>query len=355
MNRIVFALVFVFSTFGPVGAMAQSITGAGSSAAAPIYRSWAKAYARATGATVEYDPVGSSGGIKKIRQNEVGFGASDVAPSSKDLTEGGLVNFPVAITGISPVFNVAKVSDGQLRLSGELLSRIYMGEIIRWNAPEITALNPGVALPDEAIKVIVRSDGSGTTYNFTDYLSKVSSKWKTTYGAKTSIKWADGFIGAKGSDGVAKALKDTPGSIAYIDHGYVKEYGLASAQMKNADGEFVRPSVSAFRAALVNSEWATSGSFSETLTQKPGKGAWPITMGTFVIVPKVANNPGQTLAALKFFAWAFLNGDTLVQENNFVRLPDRVQAAAFKTITSVKDKSGTPIGMALMSSLLGGK
>ena len=299
--------------------------------------------------------MGSSGGINKIRQNEVGFGASDVAPSAKDLTEGGLVTFPVAITGISPVFHVTKVSDGQLRLSGELLGRIFMGEISRWNAPEITALNPGVALLDEAIKVIVRSDGSGTTYNFTDYLSKFSSKWKTAYGAKTNIKWADGFIGAKGRDGVAKALKDTPGSIAYIDHGYVKEYGLASAQMKNAEGDFVRPSVSAFKAALVNSEWATSGSFSETLTQKPGKGAWPITMGTFVVVPKVANNPEQTLAALKFFAWAFLNGDTLVQENNFIRLPDLVQAAAFKTITSVKDKAGAPIGMALMSSLVGGK
>jgi phosphate transport system substrate-binding protein len=352
MNRIFFVLIFIISPLGSMSAMAQSITGAGSSAAAPIYRSWAKAYAHATGATVEYDPVGSSGGLRKIRQNEVGFGASDVAPAAKDLTEGGLVTFPVAITGISPVFNLTKISDGQLRLSGELLSRIYMGEISRWNAPEITVLNPGVALPDEAIKVIVRSDGSGTTYNFADYLSKVSSKWKTAYGAKTSIQWADGFIGAKGSDGVAKALKDTPGSIAYIDHGCVKEYGLATAQVKNAEGDFVRPSVNAFKAALANSEWATSGSFSETLTQKSGKGSWPITMGTFVVVPKVANNPEQTLAALKFFAWAFLNGDTLVQENNFVRLPDRVQATAFKTITSIKDKSGAPIGMNLISSLL---
>ncbi|WP_244273689.1 MULTISPECIES: phosphate ABC transporter substrate-binding protein PstS [Acidovorax] len=355
MTRIFFALVCIFSTLGSMGAMAQSITGAGSSAAAPIYRSWAKAYNRSTGAIVEYDPVGSSGGIKKIRQNEVGFGASDVAPSTKELTEGGLVTFPVAITGISPVFHLAKIADGQLRLSGEVLSRIFMGEISRWNAPEITALNPGLALPNEAIKVIVRSDGSGTTYNFTDYLGKVSAKWKSAYGAKTSIQWPEGFIGAKGSDGVAKALQENPGSIAYIDHGYVKEYGLAAAQMRNAQGEFVHPSVSSFKAALANSEWATSGSFSETLTQKPGKGSWPITMGTFVVVPKVASNPGQTLAALKFFAWAFLNGDTLVQENNFVRLPDRVQAAAFKAITSVKDKSGAPIGMALISSLLGGK
>lgn len=223
------------------------------------------------------------------------------------------------------------------------------------DAPWAQELVPGMALPNEAIKVIVRSDGSGTTYNFADYLGKVSSKWKSAYDAKTSIQWPSGFMGAKGSDGVARALQETPGSIAYIDHGYVKEYGLATARMKNAEGEFVRPSVGAFKAALVNSEWATSGAFSETLTQKPGKGSWPITMGTFIVVPKVASNPEQTLAALKFFAWVFLNGDTLVQENNFVRLPDRVQAAAFKAITSVKDKSGTPIGMTLISSLLGGK
>ena len=353
MSRLLAAFVFLSSILGSVGATAQTITGAGSSAAAPIYRSWAKAYARATGATVEYDPVGSSGGIKKIRQNEVGFGASDVAPSSKELAEGGLVTFPVAITGIAPVFNLAKISDGQLRLTSEVLARIFLGEVTRWNAPEIAAINPGVALPNEAIKVIVRSDGSGTTYNFTDYLGKVSPKWKTTYGARNSIKWADGFIGAKGSDGVVQAVKDTQGSIAYIDHGYVKEHGLATAQLKNVDGEFVRPSVAAFRAALASSEWATAGSFSQTLTQQPGKAAWPITMGTFVVVPQVASSPEQTLAALRFFAWAFLNGDTLVQENNFVRLPDRVQAAAFKTITSVKDKSGAPIGMALISSLLG--
>ena len=266
MSRLLAAFVFLSSILGSVGATAQTITGAGSSAAAPIYRSWAKAYARATGATVEYDPVGSSGGIKKIRQNEVGFGASDVAPSSKELAEGGLVTFPVAITGIAPVFNLAKISDGQLRLTSEVLARIFLGEVTRWNAPEIAAINPGVALPNEAIKVIVRSDGSGTTYNFTDYLGKVSPKWKTTYGARNSIKWADGFIGAKGSDGVVQAVKDTQGSIAYIDHGYVKEHGLATAQLKNVDGEFVRPSVAAFRAALASSEWATAGSFSQTLT-----------------------------------------------------------------------------------------
>jgi len=337
--------LLVAATLACATATAQSITGAGSSAAAPIYRSWAKAYARATGATIDYEPVGSSGGLKKIRQNDVSFGASDVALSVKELTETGLVTFPVAITGISPVYHLPKVADGQLRLSGEVLARIFLGNIGRWNARDIVALNPGVALPDEPIKVIVRSDGSGTTYNFSDYLGKVSAAWKTGYGAKTSIAWPQGFIGAKGSEGVAKAVKDTPYSIAYIDYGYVKEHGLSAAQVRNAEGEFVRPSVSAFRAALLHSEWATTGAYAETLTNKSGRGAWPITMGTFILVPRTAQNPERTLAALRFFAWAFLNGDTLVQENNFVRLPDHVQAAAFKTMTSVRDKSGAPIGM----------
>lgn len=337
--------LFLTVALGCTYATAQSITGAGSSAAAPIYRSWAKAYTRATGATIDYEPVGSSGGVKKIRQNEVSFGASDVALSVKELAESGLVTFPVAITGIAPVYHLPKVADGQLRLSGEVLGRIFMGEIGRWNAPDIVALNPGVALPDEPIKVLVRSDGSGTTYNFSDYLGKVSAPWKAAHGAKTSIPWPQGFVGAKGSDGVARAVKDTPYSIAYIDYGYVKEHGLSAAQVRNAEGEFVRPSVSAFRIALLHSEWATTGAYSETLTHKSGRGAWPITMGTFILVPKMAQNPERTLAALRFFAWAFLNGDTLVQENNFVRLPDHVQAAAFKTMTLVRDRSGAPIGM----------
>ncbi|WP_287925332.1 phosphate ABC transporter substrate-binding protein PstS [Diaphorobacter sp.] len=345
MRPFLAALAFLLTALGSANATAQNTTGAGSSAAAPIYRSWAKAYTRATGATIEYDPVGSSGGVKKIRQNEVGFGASDVALSVKELTESGLATFPVAITGIAPVFHLPKVTDGQLRLSGEVLARVFMGEIGRWNAPEIAALNPGRALPDEPIKVIVRSDGSGTTYNFSDYLGKISTQWKAAHGAKTSIQWPQGFIGAKGSSGVAKAVKDTPYSIAYIDYGYVKEHGLSAAQMKNAEGEFVRPSVGAFRVALFHSEWAATGAYSETLTHKPGKGAWPITMGTFILVPKVAQNPERTLAALRFFAWAFVNGDALVQENNFVRLPDHVQAAAFKTMASVRDRSGAPIGM----------
>ncbi|MFY3386518.1 phosphate ABC transporter substrate-binding protein PstS [Paracidovorax sp. MALMAid1276] len=334
---------------GEAGAQAM-VTGAGSSAAAPIYRSWAKAYTKATGTGVAYEPVGSSAGMKKIQQQAVGFGATDVHPSDKDLLEHGLIALPVAITGISPIVNLPKIQNAQLRLTGELLSRIFMGEITRWNAAEITALNPDSPLPDLPIKVVVRSDGSGTTYNFADYLAKVSPAWKTSFGVKTSIKWPDGHLAFKGSEGVAKGVRDTVGAIGYVDFGYVAEYGLASVQVKNADGVFVKPSIDAFRAALASSEWPQTGAFNNTLTQKTGKTVWPITMGTFVVFPKVTQNTEQTIEALKFIMWSFVNGDMLVHENNFVRLPDRVQAAAFKAITAIRDPKGTPLGLSVISS-----
>lgn len=344
----IFALAWALLLAG--GASAQAVTGAGSSAAAPIYRSWAKAYTRATGSGVAYEPVGSSAGMKKIQQQAVGFGATDVYPSDRDLIDNGLIALPVAITGISPIVNLPKVQNAQLRLTGEVLSRIFMGEITRWNAPDISALNPDTPLPDLPIKVVVRADGSGTTYNFADYLAKVGPKWKASFGVKTSIKWPDGHLAFKGSEGVAKGVRDTVGAIGYVDFGYVAEYGLASVQMKNAEGVFVKPSIDAFKAALANSEWSATGAFNNTLTQKPGKSVWPITMGTFVVFPKVASNPEQTSHALKFIIWSFVNGDTLVSENNFVRLPDRVQAAAFKVITSIRDQKGTPLGMSLIAS-----
>lgn len=346
------ALSWTFLLAGEASAQAstQAVTGAGSSAAAPIYRSWAKAYAKATGTRVDYDPIGSSAGMKKIQQRTVGFGATDVYPPEKDLIDNGLLALPVAITGISPIVNLPKVQNAQLRLTGEVLSRIFMGEIGRWNAPEITALNPDAPLPDLPIKVVVRADGSGTTYNFADYLGKVSPKWKATYGTKTSIQWPQGFLAFKGSDGMAKGVRDTVGAIGYVDFGYVAEYGLASVQMKNADGVFVKPSIDAFKSALANSEWPATGAFNNTLTQKPGRAVWPITMGTFVVFPKVTQNTEQTTQALKFIIWSFVNGDTLVHENNFVRLPDRVQASAFRVITSIRDQNGTPLGMSLISS-----
>lgn len=328
---------------------AQSISGAGSSAAAPIYKSWAQAYQKATGVGFSYEPIGSSAGLKKIRARETNFGASDVSPSEADLAKDGLVIFPVAITGISPVVNLPKVSDGQLRLTGDVLARIFLGQITQWNSPEIVSLNPGSVLADTPIKVVVRADGSGTTYNFADYLSKLSPAWKLKYGVKTSFDWPANFVAVKGSDGVVKAVKETSGAIGYVDYGYVKDNLLTTVQMKNLEGEFIKPSIIAFRNALGGSEWVSKGLFTGTLTNQAGKASWPITMGTFVVVPKIADQPDQALRVLKFFVWAFVNGDALVQANNFVRLPDRVQASAFKAISSIKDKTGNSIGLSLMA------
>ena len=325
----------------------QEITGAGSSAAAPIFQSWSAEYFKKSGIHLVYESIGSSAGLKKIRSDQTGFGASDVAPAQAELTKDGLVLFPIAITGISPVVNLPKMGDVQLRLSGAVLARIFLGDITHWNALAIAQLNPGVALPDLPIKVVVRSDGSGTTYNFADYLAKVNPVWKERYGVKTSFSWPASFLAAKGSDGVVEAVKDTPGAIGYVDFGYVKVNKLRTVQLANLEGEFIQPSIAGFRAALLHSDWGHKGTFTSTLTHMPGKDVWPITMGTFAVLPQVTDHPEQTLRVLQFFVWAFMNGDTLVQQNNFVRLTDRVQALAFKEIASIKDKSGKALNVSL--------
>jgi len=344
----VFAALLLCAQAGVLNA--QTITGAGSSAAAPIYQRWAQAYQKATGVGLAYEPIGSSAGLKQIRAHETNFGASDVSPSEAELTRDGLVIFPVAITGISPVVNLPKLGDGQLRLTGDVLARIFLGEITQWNAAEIVKLNPGYTLPEAPIKVVVRADGSGTTYNFADYLAKLSPAWKSKYGVKTSFDWPANFLAVKGSDGVVKAVKESTGAIGYVDYGYARDNMLVSVQLKNLEGEFTKPSIIAFRSAVNGSEWVSKGLFTGTLTNQAGKGSWPITMGTFVVLPKIADQPDQALRVLKFFVWAFVNGDALVQANNFVRLPDRVQASAFKAISSVRDKAGNALGMGLMAA-----
>jgi phosphate transport system substrate-binding protein len=339
------ALLFLLA---PWAVHAQAVTGAGSSAAAPIYQAWAREYQKATGIGMAYEAIGSSAGLKKIRAGEAAFGASDIAPSDAELAADQLVAFPIAITGIAPVINLPKVADGQLRLSGEVLAKIYMGAVDRWSAPDIRQLNPGLTLPDLPIRVVARGDGSGTTFNFTDYLSKQSSAWKEQYGAKATINWPAATMTVRGSDGIVAAVRETPGAIGYVDFGYLTEGKLASVQMRNKEGEFVRPGVHAFQAALASSEWASRGTFTTTLTDGAGKATWPLTMGTFVVVPRVTAKPEQTRTALQFFVWSFNHGDTLVRQSNFVRLPDRVQAAAFKAISSVRDKSGKPLGLSLL-------
>ena len=351
MRHFIIGLLAAFAGIGQA-ALAQpadTITGAGSSAAAPVYRVWSREYARETGISLAYDAVGSSAGVARIKQRTVDFGASDVAPPEQDLARDGLVALPTVITGAVPVINLPRVGNDQLRLTGGVLARIFLGEITAWNAPEIRELNPSVALPALPIKVVVRADGSGTTYNFSDYLSKVSPEWKSRMGVKSGFQWPAAFLPAKGSDGVARTTKETVGAIGYVDYNYVLDYALAAVQVRNASGEFVRASVQSFREAVLNSAWHRNGDFRGTLTDAAGKGAWPITMGTFVLFHKTAANPEATLRALHFVTWGYLHGDDLARTAKFVPLPDLVQAKAYRLITSIADGKGQLIGWRVLA------
>ena len=321
------------------------MTGAGSSAAAPIYRSWGAAYQQATGQALTYDSVGSSAGIKKIKAREVGYGASDVAPSTQELERDGLVVVPIAITGIVPVVNLPRIESGQLRLSGKVLVQIFDGRITQWNDPQIAQVNPGLTLPALPIRVIVRADGSGTTYNFSHYLAGLDRSWSETRGVATIVKWPQEFLSAKGSEGVARRVAETSGGITYVDFAYVREFHLNPVQLDNREGEWLQPSNDGFRNAMNHSDWVTRGDFTAMLTHQPGRGVWPITMGTFALLPRVTKTPDVTSAALRFLIWSFMRGDQLVQQNNFVRLPSRIQASAYKAMASVQDSDGRQIGL----------
>lgn len=327
------------------------IQGAGSSAAAPIYQSWAQAYRKVSGATLAYDTVGSTQGLAQVRAKATHFGASDVAPTPQELERDGLMAFPVAATGIVPVFNLPKSVGTSIRLTGDVLARIFLGEINQWNDAAIAQLNPTIALPKLSIKVVVRADGSGTTYNFADYLAKVSVRWRDTRGVKSQFTWPDEYVQVKGSTGVATAVKNTVGAIGYVDFGYAKTYGLSSAHVPSKDGAWVAPSMDTFRRALMQSDWINNGNFQGTLTQQPGFDAWPLTMGTFVVVPKKTAQPENLIQAMRFFMWSFTHGDMLVKDHSFVRLPDVLQANAFKIMASIRDASGEPIGDRVITGL----
>lgn len=330
---------------------AETLSGAGSSAAALLYRAWGQAYGQQHQVTLNYEASGSSAGLKKIRAGEVAFGASDVAPSEAELQRDQLVLVPTFVSGAVPVVNLPRVPRGRLRLSGELLADIYLGRLTRWNAPELQALNPDLTLPDLPIRPIARSDGSGTTYYVTDYLSRVSPAWQSQYGRQTQIAWVDSVGRAKGSQGVVQAVQDTVGTIGYVDFNYVGEHGLNPAQLRNAAGVFVAPSMAGFRAALRASDWVSKGDFHAPLTQRPGAASWPIAMGSFVLLPRVSAQPEATERALRFLMWTLLKGDTVVEGLSLVRLPDNLQAQAFKALSTVSDRQGRALGAIAFSSM----
>ena len=331
---------------------ADVISGAGSSAAAPVYRGWAAAYGAISGASLNYDPAGSSAGIAKIRERAVDFGASDVAPSEQDLAKDGLVALPTVVTAVVPVVNLPKVAGSQVRLTGTVLAKIFMGTITQWSDPELRALNPSLAMPSMPIKVVVRADGSGTTNHLSRYLAKVSPEWSSKRGVKSSFEWPAGFMTVRGSDGVVKTVQDTTGAIGYVDFNYVIDHQLAAAQMRNANGEFISVSVAAIREAVVQSDWYGKGDFRASLADLPGSGVWPITMGTYVLFPQQSKSPDATLRAMRLMTWALQRGDDLAKGLKFVPLPERVQAKAFRVMASVTDEHGVSIGLRALNPAL---
>jgi len=321
-------------------ALANDVTGAGATFPAPLYAKWAADYSNATSVKVNYQSVGSGAGIKQIKAKTVDFGASDMPLMDADLAKEGLMQFPTVIGGVVPVVNVKGITPGQLKLTGEVLGNIYLGKITRWNDAAITALNPGVALPDAPIAPVRRADGSGTTFIFTNYLSKVNAEWKSKVGEGTAVNWPTG-AGGKGNEGVSAFVQRLPNSIGYVEYAYAKQNRMSHVQLKNAAGNFVGPDDATFKAAAAAADW--NKSFYQILTEQPGKDAWPLTGATFILMHKSQDKPVQAAAALKFFDWAYTTGDASASNLEYVPLPASVKDLVRKQWASLADTAGKPI------------
>jgi phosphate transport system substrate-binding protein len=323
-----------------LSAFSQDVTGAGASFPAPLYSKWAAEYNKAQGPKVNYQSVGSGAGIKQIDAKTVDFGASDMPLKDEDLAQKNQLQFPTVIGGVVPVVNIVGVAPGQLKLTGEVIADIFLGKIVKWNEPAIKALNPTVNLPDAAIAPVRRSDGSGTTFLFTNYLSKVSADWKAKVGDGTAVNWPTG-AGGKGNEGVAAFVSRLPNSIGYVEYAYVKQNKMTYAQVKNAAGNFVSPDDSAFKAAAAGADWAKS--FYQILTNQPGKDSWPITGATFILMHKTQDKPEKATATLKFFDWAYKNGDQTADDLDYVPMPAGVKDAIRKSWGQIKDGAGKTV------------
>jgi len=346
MKKPITSICFLlFGLVGVVPSQAAEISGAGSTAAAPLYTKWQDAYAKKTGIKSSYQAIGSSGGIKKISEGAVDFGASDAPMPESELKKKNLLDFPTVISGVVPFVNVQGLKAGELRLTPEILIGIYSGQILKWNDDAIVQQNPKLTLPNQAIVPIARADGSGTTFTLTDYFSRVNAEWKRKTGAGFTIAWPSNVVTVKGTSGLVASVNKTPGAIGYAEYAYIIENNLHYTLLRNREGRFVKPDASSFKAALANSDWEKTGNFEEMLTDKPGTGSWPITGGTYVYVPRVTNNPAQTAEALKFFTWAFITGDEIANSLDYIRLPDRVQARVYREISSVVDAKGNRLAI----------
>ena len=324
----------------PVLVIAQDVTGAGATFPAPLYSKWADAYNKATNVRINYQSVGSGAGLRQIRGKTVDFGASDMPLTDAELAKDGLMQFPTVIGGVVPVINVKGIAAGQVRMTGQVLGDIYLGKITKWNDSALTALNPGVPLPDTAIAVVRRADGSGTTFIFSNYLSKVNAEWKSKVGEGTAVNWPTG-AGGKGNEGVAAFVQRLPNSIGYVEYSYAKSNKMSHVLLRNQSGVFVAPDDANFKAAAAGAEW--SKSFYQILTEQPGKDSWPITGATFIMMYKAQEKPAQGSSSLKFFEWAFVNGDKMASELEYVPLPDAVKSLVRNAWGEIKDGAGKAV------------
>jgi len=342
MTYSVFRIVLTSLSFGTIASasFAQDVTGAGATFPAPLYSKWADSYHKAVGARTNYQSVGSGAGLNQIRAKTVDFGASDMPLKDEQLEKDGLVQFPTVIGGVVPVVNIKGINPGQIKLTGQVLGDIYLGKITKWNDAALTALNPGVPLPDAAISVVRRADGSGTSFIFTNYLSKVNAEWQSKVGEGTAVNWPTG-AGGKGNEGVAAFVTRLPNSIGYVEYAYVKQNKMTYTLLKNKDGNFSTPDDANFKAAAAGANWAKS--FYQILTEQPGKDSWPLTGATFIMMHKVQEKPANAGSALKFFNWAFINGDKVAEELEYVSLPDAVKALVRKQWGEIKDASGKAV------------
>jgi phosphate transport system substrate-binding protein len=325
------------------GAHAAEITGAGATFPYPIYAKWAEAYKAKTGIGMNYQSIGSGGGIAQIKARTVDFGASDMPLKPEELQGAGLTQFPAIVGGVVPVVNLQGIAPGAIKLTGPVLADIYLGKLKKWNDKPIADLNPGLKLPDEPIAVVRRSDGSGTTFIWTDYLSKVSPEWKAKVGSGTAVSWPEG-VGGKGNEGVAAYVQRIKGSVGYVEYAYAKRNKMTHASVQNRDGQFVQPDDATFQAAAANADWSNAPGFYQILTDQPGRTAWPITGASFILLHVKQDKPQNATEVLKFFDWSFHNGQKMAEELDYVPLPVAVVdvvAQAWKS--KLVDGAGKPV------------
>lgn len=337
------AACFIICTAASAADKVSAISGAGATFPYPVYAKWASTYYKLNGIKMNYQSIGSGGGIKQIKAKTVDFGASDAPLKPKDLQQSGLMQFPMIMGGVVPVVNLKGIKPGQMRLSNKLIADIYLGKVKRWNDARIKAENPGLSLPDRAVAVVHRADGSGTTWIFTNYLSKVSRQWKEKVGNAKAVAWPAG-IGGKGNEGVASYVKRINDSIGYVEYAYALQNHLTYIKLKNREGEYVEPSSKTFQAAAANADWENAKGFYMVLTNQPGKASWPITGASFILMHQTQRHPEVARAVLKFFDWCYKNGQHMAEELDYVPMPMKVVNLVEKAWKNrIKDALGNPV------------